>query len=53
MKSFSLFILATIVFVLPEVKGQEVPTRISGKFDKTYGRYPITLSKSVDGYYCA
>ncbi len=53
MKSFSLFILATIVFVLPEVKGQEVPTRISGKFDKTYGRYLITLSKSVDGYYCA
>ena len=52
MKSVVLFIVSIFVVFLYEVKGQEVSTRISGKFDKTFGRYLITLSKPVGGFYC-
>jgi hypothetical protein len=53
MKSVVLFIVSIFVVFLYEVKGQEVSTRISGKFDKTFGRYLITLSKPVGGFYSA
>lgn len=53
MKSLLLFVLVTLLVICNKIQGQEISTRISGKFDKTNGRYLITLSKPVGSFYCA
>jgi len=53
MRRLLLFILPVLVIVFNDVKSQDVPTQVSGKMDKTYGRYLITLGKSVNGFFCA
>ena len=53
MKRLLLFILPVLFIVFNEVKGQNISTQVSGKIDKTYGRYLITLGTSVDGFFCA